>query len=636
MAVTLGTDWKKVCEVSTKLNSNLTGYTRLYMKYGNRSGLNDTIYYEIRQLAYNPYGSYFAWQRDSAIAWSIKSGNTTKANGSFTQPAIYSTKTDSTANEVVRASGSYVQAHNSDGTFSDTLTFTAPIYNSSYNTTGGIVLPNIAVNPTLTITSVSNMTTSGSSVKYTLGSTNGRSTKIQYSINGTNWVDWKTKTADGTYTETLPNLLSSYKDSYTNTIFFRAFISSGSYSSGSKSKQFSIDPSIKVSISSVTVTANNGSYSSKLGTLFVQNITTPIITTNATAGAGATLKQYDLTALGGVSNFTAKTDIGTPYTYTAKFNQKGDSLTATVKVTDTRGSASAVSKPSSAYKVIEYFTPSITSFKVQRCTSNGTLSDTGTYAKLTIGYKIAPITNGSTNYNNKTLQYSLNNSNWTNISLSNYSGTITQVVGGSFATNQSYPIYIKLIDLTTTVKQNTTLPTSFVLVSKRTGGKGITFGAIAEQDDLHSHLDSYFHKDLFLDGSSLKPNIITATGGSYTTTTQNNEKYTFTGFNGVGNKLTLSNGGVKIGSGVSYVKVCTYALFSTISGADNRHNLYIFKNSSNQLTTINRLRGAWETMASTTIVIPVSANDVLYLYVRSQDNTGAVINNASITVEVVK
>ena len=496
MAVTLGTDWKKVCEVSTKLSSNLTGYTRLYMKYGNRSGLNDTIYYEIRQLAYNPYGSYFAWQWDSAIAWSIKSGNTTKANGSFTQPAIYSTKTDSTANEVVRASGSYVQPHNADGTFSDTLTFTAPIYNSSYNTTGGIVLPNIAVNPTLTITSVSNMTTSGSSVKYTLGSTNGRSTKIQYSINGTNWVDWKTKTADGTYTETLPNLLSSYKDSYTNTIFFRAFISSGSYSSGSKSKQFSIDPSIKVSISSVTVTANNGSYSSKLGTLFVQNITTPIITTNATAGAGATLKQYDLTALGGVSNFTAKTDIGTPYTYTAKFNQKGNSLTATVKVTDSRGSASATSKPSSTYKVIEYFTPSITSFKVERCTSNGTLSDTGTYAKLTIGYKIAPITSGGTSYNTKTLQYSLNNSSWASITISNYSGTITQVVGGSFATNKSYPIYIRLTDITTTVKQNTTLPTSFVLVSKRTGGKGIAFGAIAESDGFHNHMTTNLHDTL--------------------------------------------------------------------------------------------------------------------------------------------
>ena len=495
MAVTLGTDWKKVCEVSTKVTQNITGYTRLYMKYGNRSGLNDTIYYEIRQLAYNPYGSYFAWQWGSAIAWSIKSGNTTKANGSFTQSAIYSTKTDSTANEVVRANGSYVQAHNSDGTFSDTLTFTAPIYNSSYNTTGDIVLPNIAVNPTLVINSAGVWTVNyGASINYTLGSTNGRTIKLQYSTNNSTWTDWHTKNADGTYSYALPSLLSSFPNTYTPTMYFRAITSDGNYSSGSKSKQVTIDSNIKPSISSVVINPVNTYSVLTNNNLFVKNLTKPRITTTASAYAngGATLSQYDLTALEGYNSSVSKTNVGNNYTYGTAF-QKSGSYTATVKVIDTRGGN--VSKTSSAITVIDYYNPSITSVSVQRCLQNGTLSDTGTYCKLSVTYKIAPITSGGTNYNTKSLKYKIGSGSWTTISISSYNTTITQVIGGSLSTNSSYQISVQLQDLTTTVTQVVTLPTSFVLVSKRAGGKGIAFGKIAESDNMAIDLDVVVNKN---------------------------------------------------------------------------------------------------------------------------------------------
>ena len=58
----LTTSFQKVAEVSTKVTSNVTGYLRLYLKYGDRDIANnqDTIYYEIRQYAYNPYGNYDA------------------------------------------------------------------------------------------------------------------------------------------------------------------------------------------------------------------------------------------------------------------------------------------------------------------------------------------------------------------------------------------------------------------------------------------------------------------------------------------------------------------------------------------------------------------------------------------------
>ena len=379
----------------------------------------------------------------------------------------------------------------------------------------------------------------------------------------------------------------------------------------------------------------------QLNGLFVQNLSWVKIEAQGTAypDGGATINQYDLTSLGGYNSNVTKTNMPISnskaiYEYTNKL-QKNGNISATVYVYDTRGGYAYAT--SNSVNVIEYYNPSIQSLKVERCNSDGTLNNNGTSCKLTVNYNIAPINDGSNNKNTKALYYSLDGFNYVEILISNYSGTVTKVINDTtFNVAQSYPIYIRLQDINTIVNQTITLPTSFVLISKRTGGKGITFGAIAEQDNFHNYLDSYFHKDLFLDGSSLKPNIITATGGSYTTTTKDNEKYAFTESDGVGNKLTLSDGGVKIGSGVSYVKICAYAMFSTISGIDNRHNLYIFKNSSNQLTAINRLRGAWETIASTTVVIPVSTNDILYLYVRSQDNTGAVINSASLTVEVVK
>lgn len=489
----LSTDWKKVCEVSTKLSSNLTGYTRLYMKYGNRSGLNDTIYYEIRQFAYNPYGTYFAWQWDTAIAWSIKSGSITRANNSFTQPAIYSYKTDSTANEVVRASGSYVQPHNSDGTFSETLTFTAPIYNSTYTTTGSISLPTIITKPTLTVTNNSRkFTTSGVLINFTVGNTGGASTKSQYSINNSSWTTFDTRSSNGSGTYTLPSsLLSSFPKTYTATVYFRATNSNGT--STTQTLSIPIDnTSVKPTISTFTITPDNGSYASTIGSAWVKNLSKAKLKIVASAGTGANSVKINLTKLTAYSSFSAISNLtlnsSNEYTYPNYINVSGSGKIATIQVTDSRGNDSLVTQDTSTFYVIDYFNPSISSLNAQRCTSNGTLSDTGTYCKLTINYSVAPINNSGTNKNTKTLEYKIGNGSWTSISISAYSGTVTPVVGGSLATNTSYQIQVRLTDVAHSVSSNITLPTSFVLVSKRAGGKGIAFGKIAESDNFECAL----------------------------------------------------------------------------------------------------------------------------------------------------
>ena len=502
MSVTLGTDWKKVCQASTQISSNITGYVRLYMKYGNRSGLNDTIYWEIRQFAYNQYGTYNAWQWLTPIAYSIKSGNTTKASGTIDQSAwIKSYSSDKTSNEVVKASGSYVQAHNSDGTFSATITLSAPIYNSTYTATGDIVLPTIIVNPSLSVSYSGTFTTSGVLVTSTLSNTGGASTQIQYSTDSTPWADWFSVTGDSVNSRTLPSyLLGNFSTTYTAKVYFRAKNTNGTSTTQTLNIPISTDIKPSISASNITLTPINDSYSQISG-LFVQGLSGVKVEAQGTAYAngGASINRYDLTALGGYnsnvtkSNMTITNSKGT-YQYTTKL-QKSGSITAKVKVYDTRGGTAEAT--SNSVNVIPYSNPSISSFKVERCTSNGTLSDTGTYCKITVVYNIAPINNGSTNKNTKSLTYSINNTSGS-ITLSGYSGTATATVGGgNLATNGSYPVSVTLSDISKSVTQNATLPTSFVLVSKRNGGKGIAFGKIAESDNFEcalSIIDRNGHK----------------------------------------------------------------------------------------------------------------------------------------------
>lgn len=141
MAIKLTNSFQKVAELTYKVTTNTTGYSRLYLKYGDRdiNELTDRVYYEVRQYSYNPYGNYLGWSNSNATTWSIKnSSNTNLANGSYVQTAIYSN-----SGEIVRASGSFVIKHDEDGAWSDVIRFSDYIVAQSLSTTTEISLPNI-------------------------------------------------------------------------------------------------------------------------------------------------------------------------------------------------------------------------------------------------------------------------------------------------------------------------------------------------------------------------------------------------------------------------------------------------------------------------------------------------------------
>ena len=195
----LTTEFQKVLETSTKVTQNVTGYLRLYLKYGGRDETNnkDIIYYEIRQYAYNPYGNYLAWEWTGDLAWNIKLGTTTKANGTYKQtPAIYSD-----GRERVRVSGSWEQEHNPDGTWSSEISVEGYVYQTKVSASGNIELPTILRASTIRATNAE--IGSISSLYISVNSTSFNHT-LSYSIGDDDYEVFATNVKGSTETITYP------------------------------------------------------------------------------------------------------------------------------------------------------------------------------------------------------------------------------------------------------------------------------------------------------------------------------------------------------------------------------------------------------------------------------------------------
>ena len=106
--------------------------------------------------------------------------------------------------------------------------------------------------------------------------------------------------------------------------------------------------------------------------------------------------------------------------------------------------------------------------------------------------------------------------------------------------------------------------------------------------------------------------------------------------NSVGDKLEISNDGIKVLSD-GYVYVSANILFTSGTTA-TRRGLSIYKNDT-QITYCNIKGDTTYTGASITpLLIPVSANDIIYLYAINQGASGSVIstNDTYLNVEVVQ
>lgn len=130
-------------------------------------------------------------------------------------------------------------------------------------------------------------------------------------------------------------------------------------------------------------------------------------------------------------------------------------------------------------------------------------------------------------------------------------------------------------------------------------------------------------------------NLLHATNSGTVTTVQNvDAKISMQENIKLGTKLSISNGGIKIGAGVSYVSAFGSLKYERY--ASGRTHLEIYKNNSIVNGFISRLGGNWESIATDEVIIPVEENDIIYLYTKTQDAGNALTEYGEMTVQVIK
>lgn len=385
-------------------------------------------------------------------------------------------------------------SHNVEGSASVTITFTSGnnngnIVNSKFMTSldAGYSYATLTINNAgSTDTNRATISTSGLSFSVTVGNMSGRTGTLY--LDG---VNYGTKTGNNTWTQKLTSAqATAYINNNPNAAYGK-FNITVSFTVGnlttSKTLYVTIDSSIKPTTNSITVTSTpiNSSLSA-LNNIAVKDLTIPTLTFSATGSYSSSIKSHTLTSFGG---YTALPKTTTTNTITAsKAYPTAGTYTPVGYSTDSR-TRDSNSKNGTAVTVIDYNIPTVT-WEINRCNSSGTLANEGTYAQLKVNYKFYPITSGNTDKNTKSVDYRIYNGsswgNWTAVSLSAWSGTSTTTIGnGSFSINSSYKIQLRYADIsksTASSPEEKILPPAYTLISRRNGGKGITFGQIATED----------------------------------------------------------------------------------------------------------------------------------------------------------
>lgn len=210
-------------------------------------------------------------------------------------------------------------------------------------------------------------------------------------------------------------------------------------------------------------------------------------TVTAAGADGSSITGYRVTLAG--QTFTARS--GT----TEVLNVSGD-VTAQVTVTDSRGRTATAS---CAVTVQDYAPPSLSQSAVQRCTGDGSISDTGTYLRCLCTASCATVEG----HNTVTcrVRYRPKGGGWSGYTaLTNGAAC---VVGGTLSPQTTYEAELSAVDALGNVRSVTVIiPTAEVALHLREGGRGAAFGKYAEQNELlECSWNAQFDGDVAVDGT---------------------------------------------------------------------------------------------------------------------------------------
>lgn len=251
--------------------------------------------------------------------------------------------------------------------------------------------------------------------------------------------------------------------------------------SNSKTLTINVPSSVKPTLTSITATVVADGADTSYG--YVKGKSKCKLTINGATGAnGSTIKSYSITS----DLFSSTSSSFTTGTLT-----KAGKLTFTATVTDSRGRKSDAKTV--AITVTDYTNPNLLSFSVDRCVSGGTLNDDGTHLKATTKFTYTKLS-GKNTIANKIEFKPTSSSTWTNagaITVSTTGDTDVATCSGSLvfgnggiSVDQSFDVRLTLTDKFGNVAKTVVIPTAFVTMDIKRGGKGIAFGKASETDNL--------------------------------------------------------------------------------------------------------------------------------------------------------
>ena len=160
----------------------------------------------------------------------------------------------------------------------------------------------------------------------------------------------------------------------------------------------------------------------------------------------------------------------------------GTSSSAT-KATYAAGGSYTANANVTLYAVWElaYTKPRITGLTVERCTLDGTLSEEGTYAKVSFSWATDETVSSIT-----IERKSATDTSWasTRPTASGTSGSVSTVIGsGALAVNKSYTVRVTVTDALGSNTASKTLPSQFFTMDFNDGGTAAAFGGEADVDN---------------------------------------------------------------------------------------------------------------------------------------------------------
>lgn len=267
---------------------------------------------------------------------------------------------------------------------------------------------------------------------------------------------------------------------------------------GEKSVTFTglVPESIVPKIKTLSITEATEGIASKFSA-YVKEKSTLKVDITASGDYGSTIKNYK-TTIDGLTYLNSN--------FTSEILRTSGTLTVTTTVTDTRDRT--VTK-TQQINVIDYYTPKVTGFNIERCDSSGNLADddTAKYLLVTFGYDIAPVNNK--NDKRAVLQYynSTNNS-W--VDVANFTSVYKREVSSykttvEFDVDKTHEVRLSLTDFFITDENVITIsreiePT-YTLINYHSSGTGMAIGTVAtEEETFEVGLDNTILKDTKING----------------------------------------------------------------------------------------------------------------------------------------